>query len=71
MDAAKYWVIGSEFTDTEFLRTVGGTEAVFGPYGNYQDARLKWREKADATRARCHVRYTIVEEALVPPIAGT
>ena len=70
MDAANYWVIGSEFTDTEFCEVVGGTQALFGPFGSYEDARLKWREKADATRASCHVRFTIVEEALVPPMAG-
>jgi len=63
MDTAKYWVIGSEFTGTDFSQVVDGTQCVHGPFASYDDARHTWRERANATRASCHVRYTIVEEA--------
>lgn len=63
MSAATYWVIGSEYTNTEFHEVIDGTQAVFGPFVSYDDARHEWREHADATRANCHVRFTIVEEA--------
>ncbi len=63
MGSANFWVIGSEFTDTAFETVIDGTQAMFGPFVSYDDARSAWREKADATRANCHMRYPLVEEA--------
>ena len=65
MGSAKYWVIGSEYTNTGFREIVDGTQHVYGPFISYDDAQMTWREQANATRSRCHVRYTIVEEATV------
>lgn len=61
--AKHYWVIGGEYTDTDFRTVVGGGEPErHGPYATYDAARecwasLSWQHIDDA-----HVRYTIEEE---------
>ena len=60
----RYWVIGGEYTDTRFQSMIDGTEAVFGPFENYEQALSKWRECADKTKCRAQVRFSIAEEGL-------
>lgn len=61
--ARQYWIIGGEYTDTNFETIVGGGEPErHGPYTGYDEAReawadLSWRHIDDA-----HVRYTIETE---------
>jgi hypothetical protein len=61
--AKKYWVIGGEYADTDFITMAdGGMPERHGPFNVYEDAkdvwaRLSWTHIDDA-----HVRYTIETE---------
>lgn len=59
---SSYWIIGGEYTDTEFRQLVAGTERVIGPYPSREAALPVWRELADRTKANCCARYTIAQE---------
>ena len=62
--AKQFWVIGGEYRDLEFRDVVDGTTRVYGPYGNYSDARSIWHEHSQASRSAAAVRYTIVANAI-------
>jgi hypothetical protein len=55
----QFWVIGGEFTDTNFERLADGGAKALGPYPDYDAALAAWREIAVATRPVAHIRYTI------------
>lgn len=61
--AKRYWVVGGEYSDTDFIMIAGGGEPErHGPFATYEDAkdewaRLSWQHIDDA-----HVRYTIDTE---------
>jgi hypothetical protein len=58
-----FWVIGGEFTGTDFKTLVrGATEEKLGPFGTLKQAREAWSSKAFATVDNAHVRYRIYEE---------
>jgi Domain of unknown function (DUF4170) len=58
-----YWVVGGEYTDTDFRRIMPGkTEEKLGPYQSFKDARDAWASRAFSTIDHCLVRYRIVEE---------
>jgi hypothetical protein len=58
-----YWVIGGEYTGTDFKRLVsGGGEDRMGPYATLKEAREAWSSRAFATVDSAHVRYRIYEE---------
>ena len=56
---AQYWVVGGEYTDTEFTKLHGPAEA-FGPFADYRHAHREWERHSMATKPNAHVRYTIV-----------
>jgi hypothetical protein len=58
----RFWVVGGEFRSLGFEEIVNGTEQVFGPFGSRDDAEHTWRSISEQNRARCTVRFTIVEE---------
>lgn len=58
-----YWVVGGEYTDTDFRRIMPGkAEERLGPYKSFKDARDAWASRAFSTIDHCLVRYRIVEE---------
>ena len=58
-----YWVIGGEYTDTDFKRVAPGkTEEKLGPFSSYEEARKSWASRAFSTIDHCLIRYRIVEE---------
>ncbi len=57
-----YWVIGGEFRDTGFTELVAGTERVFGPYPDREQALRAWRNLATETRSMCLARFMVVHE---------
>jgi hypothetical protein len=60
---SRYWVVGGEYTDTDFSRLVDGTaEERYGPFDNYQAALATWRARSWATVDTATRRYRIVEE---------
>ena len=59
----KYWVIGGEYTDTNFRNLAEGTSTqIYGPYHHFTAARAVWQRMADDTRSVCNYRFTIAEE---------
>ena len=58
-----YWVVGGEFTDTQFVVFAPGkAEERLGPYAAYKDALEAWHAKAWATVDNCNARYRIVSD---------
>jgi hypothetical protein len=58
-----YWVLGGEYTDTDFRRVAAGkAEERLGPCSTIKEARDAWASRAFATIDHCLVRYRIVEE---------
>ena len=59
----RYWVIGGEYTGTDFSTIVGGSrEELIGPYDAYRDAYEEWQRRSWALVDNCHVRYRIVTD---------
>lgn len=59
-----YWVVGGEYTDTDFKMVMPGkVEEKLGPYGTFKEARDAWASRAFSTIDHCLIRYRIVEDA--------
>jgi len=57
--ASQFWVVGGEYTDTEFTALHGPAEAL-GPFSDYAHAYQEWERLSMETKPSAHVRYTIV-----------
>lgn len=58
--AGEFWVVGGKYTSTDFTSTVSGAaEERFGPFANYDDALVAWREKAWSSADDGLIRYRI------------
>lgn len=62
----KYWIVGGEYTNTEFSELVNGTARVKGPYLDRDTAIEAWRRLTSDTRHQCLSRYSIAEEIRRP-----
>jgi hypothetical protein len=62
MDNAQYWVVGGEYTSTEFKQLVEGTERVVGPFERRGDAEQSWRDLSEKYRPQAQVRFTIAQD---------
>ncbi len=58
----RFWVIGGEYQTSRFDRMIGGTEKVFGPFVERDDAEQTWRSVSERHRSECCMRFSIVEE---------
>ena len=59
---AEYWVIGGEYTDTDFKQlTEGGELEKYGPFHTYEAARKVWQARNMAKIDNAMVRYRIIE----------
>jgi len=58
----RFWVVGGEFRSLGFDEIVSGTERLLGPFDTRDAAERSWRDVSEAHRARCTVRFTIVQE---------
>lgn len=60
---AQYWVVGGEYADARFEKLAPGTrEERHGPFATYDEAYVKWQERARATIDDALVWFRIVEE---------
>lgn len=57
----KYYVIGGEYTDTDFKTIKSGTEDRHGPYEDEETARTKWKALSMSDVDNAYVRYRIEE----------
>jgi Domain of unknown function (DUF4170) len=59
---AEYWVVGGEYTDTDFKHLASDAELEkFGPFHTYEAARKEWQARNMAKIDNAMVRYRIVE----------
>ena len=60
----EYWVIGGEYTDTNFEQFADGKgEERYGPYADYQAALKEWNSRSFSQVDDCYVRYRVTVEA--------
>jgi hypothetical protein len=62
MTMHRFWIIGGEFQSLGFDEIVHGTERLIGPFGTRDEAERTWRDVSEEHRARCTVRFTVVQE---------
>lgn len=61
--AKKYWVVGGEYADTDFITMAHGKEPErYGPFDAYEDAKDEWARRSWEHIDDAHVRYTIETE---------
>jgi len=59
---AEFWVIGGEYTDTDFKTLAQEAQLEeFGPFHTYEAARKEWQSRNMAKIDNAMVRYRIVE----------
>jgi hypothetical protein len=59
---AQYWVVGGEYTDTDFSKLVPGARVEeYGPFHTYEAARKEWQARNMARIDNATVRYRILE----------
>lgn len=63
MNKIRYWVVGGEYTSTDFESLIQGTERVVGPFETRGDAERTWRYMSEDHRPQAQVRFTIAQEA--------
>lgn len=62
---AQYWVVGGEYTTTEFKELSPGKELEeYGPFHTYEAARKIWQARNMAQIDNALVRYRIIEKDL-------
>ncbi|WP_259782214.1 DUF4170 domain-containing protein [Aestuariispira ectoiniformans] len=60
LEPTEYWVVGGEYTDTNFKELKGGVqEEHIGPFNNRDDARSAWKSKSMEHIDNAYVRYRI------------
>lgn len=62
MQNSRFWIVGGEFTSTDFSQVVEGTEQVVGPMECRKTAEKLWRNMSEQDRSQCNIRYSIVSE---------
>ena len=65
----QFWVIGGEYHDLAFQDMDLSTSTVHGPFNDYEEANLVWRERSNETRAQAAMRFAIVVSAQNPGAA--
>ncbi len=55
----QFWVIGGAYTDTRFDQLLGPSEEWFGPFSDYEAAKVEWSKRAWKTVDDCNTRYRI------------
>lgn len=61
MPAKKYWVVGGEYTNSNFESLKEGTGTIAGPFYAREEALEEWK-RLSGSASRALVRYTIAEE---------
>jgi hypothetical protein len=66
MHNSRFWVVGGEYTSTDFETLIHGTERVVGPFETRRDAEQTWKSLSEDHRPQAQVRFTIAHE---PPLS--
>ncbi|MBM6593697.1 DUF4170 domain-containing protein [Microvirga pudoricolor] len=62
MQISRFWVVGGEYTSTDFDTLIDGTERVVGPFESRSDAERTWKVMSEDHRPQAQVRFTIAQE---------
>ncbi len=58
----KYWVVGGNYTSTDFQQLAPGAEDIrVGPFISYSEAKSAWAELSRQASERCNTRFVITE----------
>lgn len=60
-DRKFYYVIGGEYTDTEFSNLRSGTAVMDGPFHDRESATQAWKSRSLKTTSNPLERYDVVE----------
>jgi len=66
MTKERYWVVGGDYSCTEFNAIRGQAQAI-GPFEAREQAEQAWREVSRENRSRATARYAITSEQIVLP----
>ena len=55
----EFFVIGGEYTDTDFKTIKNGEEKSYGPFASVEEAREKWKALSMADIDNAYVRYRV------------
>ena len=64
-EESAYWVVGCPYADTTFKEpAAGGGEQWFGPFDNYESAKIEWSRRAWSSVDDAMSRYRIEKLAI-------
>jgi hypothetical protein len=63
----RYWVVGGEYSCTEFMTLKSERPDVAGPFATRDEAKAAWRRLSDQSRSCATARYAITAETLNLP----
>ncbi|MBX7249131.1 MAG: hypothetical protein K1X35_08845 [Caulobacteraceae bacterium] len=66
MTKERYWVVGGDYSCTEFNSLRGQAQAI-GPFEERGQAEQAWRELSRENRSRATARYAITAEQIRMP----
>ena len=66
MTKERYWVVGGDYSCTEFKGLRGQAEAI-GPFEERAQAEQAWKEVSRDTRSKATARYAITSEQIRMP----
>ena len=60
----RFWVVGAEYTDTNFSALTGSTPVVEGPFVSEEDAKSVWRQLSSQSSSLARTRFSIMSERM-------
>jgi hypothetical protein len=67
MTTERYWVVGGEYSGTDFKTLKTGAAQAAGPFDTREEARRAWQRLSDETRSCATAKYAITAEQLTLP----
>lgn len=65
MEHSRYWIVGGEYSDTDFQQIIPGTEQISGPFTNRDAVEEEWRRMSERYRSQALMRFSIASERLM------
>lgn len=65
MEHSRYWIVGGEYSDTDFETIIPGTETIAGPFTSRDTVEEAWRRMSERHRSQALMRFAIASERLL------
>ncbi|MFT0891196.1 hypothetical protein [Pseudochelatococcus sp. G4_1912] len=65
MEHSRYWIVGGEYSDTDFQNIIPGTEQISGPFNSRDDVEEEWRRISERHRSQALMRFSIASERMM------